>query len=116
MTNRGERIREALRVRGVRKQHALAAELNVHESAITRWKENKPMSLEKAVALAAVLDLSLDWLLLGRGTMSGHREAFAGQPESASLRCVGALLGPQSLLQLVALLECIAAERGAEAS
>jgi transcriptional regulator with XRE-family HTH domain len=116
MTTRGERIREALRVRGVRKQHALAAELDVHESAITRWKENKPMSLENAAALAAVLDVSLDWLLLGRGTINAHHQPAPGEAENESLRRIAALLGPQSLAQLVVFLECIATEDGANAS
>jgi plasmid maintenance system antidote protein VapI len=65
MSTRGERIRLALAARGVRKQQALAAELDVHESAITRWKENAALSLDNAVKLGAVLDISLDWLLLG---------------------------------------------------
>jgi len=73
MSTRGERIRQALEIRGVKKQQALAAELKVHESAITRWKENASMSLESAVAFGTALDVSLDWLLLGRGTIDAHK-------------------------------------------
>ena len=104
MSTRGERIREALAARSVRKQQALAAELNVHESAITRWKEDKPISLNSAVALGAALDISLDWLLLGRGTMDAHRNTVS---EDASRR-VASLLGPRSLSLLVATIESIA--------
>jgi plasmid maintenance system antidote protein VapI len=104
MSTRGERIREALGARGVRKQQALAAELKVHESAITRWKENKPISLESAVALGAALDISLDWLLLGRGTMDAHRSSAS---EDATRR-IASLLGPRSLSLLLATIESIA--------
>lgn len=59
MSTRGERIRQALEIRGVKKQQALAAELKVHESAITRWKDNAAMSLESAMAFSSALDVSL---------------------------------------------------------
>src|SRR4051812_29727741 len=75
MSTRGERIRLAMQLRGVKKQQALAAELKVHESAITRWKEDGAMSLESAVAFCSALDVSLDWLLLCRGTMDSHKTA-----------------------------------------
>jgi transcriptional regulator with XRE-family HTH domain len=71
--NRGERLRLAMDARGVRKQHAFAFQLKVHESAITRWKSNRSLSLDNAIAVCAALDISLDWLLLGRGTMDSHK-------------------------------------------
>lgn len=73
MSNRGERLRLAMDARGVRKQHAFAFQLKVHESAITRWKANQSLSLDNAIAVCAALDISLDWLLLGRGTMDFHK-------------------------------------------
>jgi transcriptional regulator with XRE-family HTH domain len=73
MSTRGERIRLAMKLRGVKKQQALAAELKVHESAITRWKDSHSMSLENAIAFCSTLDVSIDWLLLGRGTIDSHR-------------------------------------------
>jgi transcriptional regulator with XRE-family HTH domain len=73
MSNRGERLRLAMDARGVRKQHAFAFQLKVHESAITRWKANRSFSLDNAIAVCAALDISLDWLLLGRGTMDFHK-------------------------------------------
>jgi transcriptional regulator with XRE-family HTH domain len=112
MSTRGERIREALTARGVRKQQALAAELDVHESAITRWKENKQMSLDNAVALAAALDISLDWLLLGRGTMDSHREFRpAWRPsDNEMLGQIGRRFGPRSLSLLLAMIDSMVAD------
>jgi transcriptional regulator with XRE-family HTH domain len=73
MSTRGERLRLAIEARGVRKQQALAFQVGVHESAITRWKEDKSISLTNAVTLCDALDISLDWLLLGRGTIDSHK-------------------------------------------
>ncbi len=110
MSTRGDRIREALAARGVRKQQALAAELNVHESAVTRWKENKQMSLDNAVALGAALDISLDWLLLGRGTMDSHRRLppSARNAHDETLVQIGRRLGPRSLSLLLAMIASVA--------
>ena len=112
MSTRGERIREALAARGVRKQQALAAELNVHESAVTRWKENKQISLDNAVALAAALDVSLDWLLLGRGSMDAHRAVGAGdgRAQDNTLEAIGRRLGARSLTLLLSTIDSIAAD------
>jgi transcriptional regulator with XRE-family HTH domain len=77
MFNRGERLRLAMDARGVRKQHAFAFQLKVHESAITRWKANRSLSLDNAIAVCEALDISLDWLLLGRGTMDSHKVSEA---------------------------------------
>ena len=111
MSTRGERIRQALSARGVRKQQALAAELDVHESAITRWKENQSMSLDSAVAFCAVLDISLDWLLLERGTIDSHKKV---PPQSLSEDSVPSLLakriGPGSISLLLALVDSIAGD------
>jgi plasmid maintenance system antidote protein VapI len=73
MLNRGERLCLAMNARGVRKQQAFAFQLKVHESAITRWKANRALSLDNAIAVCVALDISLDWLLLGRGTMDFHK-------------------------------------------
>lgn len=82
MSNRGERLRLAMDARGVRKQHAFAFQLKVHESAITRWKANQSLSLDNAIAVCAALDISLDWLLLGRGTMDFHKISETKTAES----------------------------------
>lgn len=108
MSTRGERIRQALIARGVRKQQALAAELNVHESAITRWKENAAMSLDNAIALASVLDISLDWLLLNRGTIDSHKMPDASQVSSANMQRLGSRIGPRSISLLLSVIDSIA--------
>jgi transcriptional regulator with XRE-family HTH domain len=74
--------------RGVRKQHAFAFQLKVHESAISRWKANRSLSLDNAIAVCAALDISLDWLLLGRGTMDSHKISDAETEESEDDRLV----------------------------
>jgi transcriptional regulator with XRE-family HTH domain len=73
MSTRGERLRLAMEARGIRKQQALAFQLGVHESAITRWKVDGSLSLANAIALCDALDISLDWLLLNRGTIESHK-------------------------------------------
>jgi plasmid maintenance system antidote protein VapI len=108
MSTRGERIRHALAARGVRKQQALAAELDVHESAITRWKENAAMSLDNAIALGAVLDISLDWLLLGRGTIDSHKTGVSPDVVSSDLAQIAGRIGPESISLLLAAIDSIA--------
>jgi transcriptional regulator with XRE-family HTH domain len=110
MSTRGERIRQALIARGVRKQQALAAELNVHESAITRWKENAAISLDNAIALSTVLDISLDWLLLGRGTIDSHKTGVSsvGGAGSSDLARIAARIGPKSISLLISAIDSIA--------
>lgn len=73
MESRGERLRRAFVARGVHKQMSLAVQLGVDESAISRWQRNQGLSLEHAAALCEALDISLDWLVLGRGYMDLHR-------------------------------------------
>ena len=66
---RAARLREALRRRGVRKLYGLALDLGVDQSTISRWSNDGGMSLDHAAALCAHLDISLDWLIFGRGPM-----------------------------------------------
>ena len=63
---RGARLTQAMRMRGHPKALALAAELDISPAAITKWKKGHAMSVDNACNLGAVLDVSLDWLLLGR--------------------------------------------------
>jgi len=53
---------------------ALAADLGVDESAISRWRRGDAMALTSAVRLCEVLDISIDWLLLGRGGPERHKD------------------------------------------
>lgn len=78
---RGERIRNAMAARNIKKTHALAAELNVSVAAVSRWQNGGQISLQSACALAEKLDVSLDWLLLGRGTIDWHKNNHISQSE-----------------------------------
>lgn len=78
---RGKRIRNAMAERNFRKTHALAAELDVSAAAVSRWQNGGHVSLQSACALAEKLDVSLDWLLLGRGTIDWHKDNQVSQSE-----------------------------------
>lgn len=106
---RGRRIREAIAQRKIRKVHALAAELNVSVAAVSRWQNGGHTSLENACALARLLDVSLDWLLLGRGTMDWHRDSTISATE---LQWVLALRRRPAVIRsrLIDLLEAIPPE------
>jgi transcriptional regulator with XRE-family HTH domain len=108
MSTRGARIKQALEARGVRKQHALASALKVHESAITRWKENGRMSLDSAIALCRELDVSADWLLLGLGSMDQHKSR--ARPSSTYAELIE-LLTPTSVIPLTAFIRSLMKER-----
>jgi len=109
---RGVRIEEAFVAREIRKQHALANALKVHESAITRWKQDGRISLENAIALCLELDVSADWLLLGRGDMDQHKtgndrnHSRAASPVDASSE-LGGLLTPRSAATLLSFIKSI---------
>jgi plasmid maintenance system antidote protein VapI len=116
MLNRGERLRLAMDARGVRKQHAFAFQLKVHESAITRWKANRSLSLDNAIAVCAALDISLDWLLLGRGTMDFHKVSDKKNADNeekypvAPFRQLSQLLTQQTSTCLQALIRSLLAD------
>jgi transcriptional regulator with XRE-family HTH domain len=75
-----ERLRHAMVVRGVTKQMAFAAELQVDDSAVSRWRRGGGMSVEHAARFCQILDVSLDWLVLGRGTIDLHKVGSATRP------------------------------------
>jgi transcriptional regulator with XRE-family HTH domain len=63
----GDRIRHRMEVVGIRSQAELAARLGEGAPNVSRWiTENAlPVSIQKLEQLAAVLDVSVCWLLLG---------------------------------------------------
>lgn len=71
------------------------------------------MSLESAVAFSSALDVSLDWLLLGRGTIDSHknqeerREVSRTTYESLQKR-MQLRLGERSIALLAQAIESIA--------
>lgn len=107
---RGRRIRDAIIHRKIQKVQALAAELNVSAAAVSRWQNGGHTSLENASALALALDVSLDWLLLGRGTMDGHRDNSISAME---LKWVLALRSRSAAIRtcFIALIEAIPPEQ-----
>lgn len=68
-----DRLASAFAARDVRKLQALAVDLGVDESAISRWKRGRSISLDNVARLCVALDVSMDWLVLGRGDMDLHR-------------------------------------------
>jgi transcriptional regulator with XRE-family HTH domain len=110
MSNRGARLVEAMKIRGLQKQHALAYALGVNESTVTRWKNDGPMSLESAVALCGALDISLDWFLAGYGSMDRQRASPGAGAESddplwASFHKAAAAMSAQSKALLIAFID-----------
>jgi len=98
-----DRLTEALRQRRIGKLQALAAELGVDESALSRWRRAPAISIANAIRLSQTLDVSLDWLFTGRGHIDAHREAasaperlarelFPGLPRARALTAARALL------------------------
>lgn len=84
MTDRGERLSWALQLRRSTKMLPLAIDLGVNESAISRWRKGGAISLQSAGRLCELLDISLDWLVLGRGGAEAHKQ-FAVSPQEREL-------------------------------
>lgn len=111
MSTRGARLIEAMQIRGMQKQYALAYSLGVNESTVTRWKNDGPMSLDSAIALCRALDVSLDWFLVGNGSMDQHitRPDAPAEDERlwSSFKKVGATMTSQSKSLLVAFMDSL---------
>lgn len=74
---RGRRIRKAIASSKIVKAYALAVEMDVSIAAVSKWQNGGEISLHNACELARLTDVSLDWLLLGRGTSHAHHEITA---------------------------------------
>ncbi|SOE17572.1 bacteriophage CI repressor-like protein [Hoeflea halophila] len=72
-TQRGKRIVRAMKQRGHNKAMALAVEIGVSPAAMSKWIHGHPMTLDNACLLARSLDVSLDWLALGRNAPDWQR-------------------------------------------
>ncbi|MFY9762674.1 MAG: helix-turn-helix transcriptional regulator [Xanthobacteraceae bacterium] len=105
MDHWGERLQQALRRRRIRKLHALAVEIGVDQSAISRWRKGQPISLPNAISRCRALDISLDWLVTGRGAMEAHRLAVPGSFDVA----VDALFGKLTANEAAAVRHTLAA-------
>jgi transcriptional regulator with XRE-family HTH domain len=96
MDHWGERLQQALRWRRIRKLHALAVEIGVDQSAISRWRKGQPISLPNAISLCRALDISLDWLVTGRGAMEAHRLPAPGSFDAAADALFGQLTASEA--------------------
>jgi transcriptional regulator with XRE-family HTH domain len=80
-SSRGKRLHQALTIRKIKKLYVLAIEVGVSESAISRWKKGGAISADHVVKLCKVLDISIDWFLLGRGNMDSHKKSVVYKDE-----------------------------------
>lgn len=80
-----DRIIKSLEYAQVKKVSALALELGVDESAISRWKKTGNISLKNTQKLCAVLDISMDWLILGRGCIQQHKNHSESNSECETI-------------------------------
>lgn len=68
-----DRLDVALRARRIGKMYALAVALGIDESALSRWRRGKPISVGNLIRLTRHLRISIDWLLTGSGSMEVER-------------------------------------------
>lgn len=87
---RGKRLQHALTLRERRKMMALAVELGVSPAAVSKWKQGGTMSVEHACRIALMLEISLDWLLMGRDTPEWSQRAQIDTEELELLRILRA--------------------------
>lgn len=113
---RGHRLREAMKRRKFSKTLALATELNVSVAAISRWQNGGHVSLQSARDIAEHLDISLDWLVMGRGHLDWHRENRLTDDELELVLRYRALPDPQRSVvnQLTEQLSSIQPERNSQ--
>lgn len=63
---RGARLTAAMQSRGYTLNCQICFELGVTESSLSRWRSGEAMSVPVAIRLAEILEVSLDWLIVGR--------------------------------------------------
>jgi transcriptional regulator with XRE-family HTH domain len=107
MASRGQRLVEAMQLRGYAKQHALAYALGVNESTITRWKNDGPMTLDNVVMLCRLLDVSVDWFLNGTGSLNAHNgyHPAANTPLALTIRRAELVMTDRAQAMLVAFID-----------
>lgn len=106
-SKRGERLKYAMDIRGIGKMYIFAMEMQVSESTISRWVAGAPISLDNLVILCRKIDISIDWLLLGRGNMESHHKFSLNPTEKRLIKMLRSL--PKALMmQIILLIESIA--------
>ena len=69
----GNRLRTLLKQQHNLKQLALANAIGVEESTISRWLSGGNIKVAHLVTLCDFLDVSVDWLIMGRGSPILHK-------------------------------------------
>lgn len=83
---RGSRLEQAFKERQIAKTYVLAMELGVSESAVSRWKQGASITLNNARKLCLIVDISMDWLVLGRGGIDDHKRFTVSRSEREFLQ------------------------------
>jgi transcriptional regulator with XRE-family HTH domain len=74
LERRRKRVAERLvQVRGMRSQRQFAREIGVFQQNVNRYESGTTPHAEFLIQLAMKEDISIDWLLLGRGRMRRER-------------------------------------------
>ncbi len=66
----GVRLKHIVVSNGISKHMALAAELGVDNSTVSRWLQGGNITIPHLEVLCEKLNVSADWLLFGKGTPS----------------------------------------------
>lgn len=74
-THWGNRLRVLLKKQRNLKHLVLANAIGVEESTISRWLSGGNIKMIHLIRLSEYLDVSVDWLILGRGTPLQHRDS-----------------------------------------
>ena len=110
-SNISNRIHYALHYAQVRKLSALALEIGVDESAISRWKKTGNISINNASSLCKILDISLDWVILGRGDIQQHKQFIVTESEREMIYELRKL-EPESTAHIIRFLKGFISGRG----
>lgn len=83
----GERIRRALEARNIRPAE-LAGRLGVSRAAVSNWLRGEKLSATHISAIATELDVSINWLTLGIGSIDIAADATLSPREEDMIRLV----------------------------
>lgn len=106
MQDWGNRLQQAISSRNINKSIALAAEMGVDESTVSRWKNGGSISLGKAIRLCDVLNVSMDWLFADRGSIDSREVPEPGPGKDPVYRKLDAL-PPEAVNALALFLDSV---------
>lgn len=87
----GNRLQQAISRQNIHKSYALAFEMGVAESTVSRWKQSGPISLQHAVKLCEILDVSMDWMFTGREKFGAPPHIYASRHHDMLFRKIEAM-------------------------